>query len=107
MMPSGEAMRPPPLAIRACACFKAAGLRTFGYPRQRRGERRVAAFIRKCGNEKMVPPKSTGKNAADERPRENLCYLAVQRSQGQGVEMAGTDLPGSIAVLGAPIDMGA
>src|SRR5690242_3219439 len=39
--------------------------------------------------------------------RGNLCYRCGARISQQGIMMSGTDFPGSIAVLGAPIDMGA
>jgi arginase len=53
-----------------------------------------------CSREFGKPPIS------DKCLSENFCYPASRLSQ-QGFKMFGKDMPGSIAVLGAPIDMGA
>lgn len=47
--------RPPPLAIRACACSKQRARRPLATGDRRRGERRVAASTRKCWTTTFVP----------------------------------------------------
>src|SRR5579871_4209262 len=74
--PPYEAMRPPPLAIRACACFEQRVRRPLAIRDRRRYERRVTASSqRNAGSAELFRQSEPWHGQV---ARENLCYLAAQ-----------------------------